>query len=415
MLAGTIWEGKKMGKMPIKQIDDLEVSLDEPQENDADLGKINLSQSHAVTWATDWTTETIISQLKKGNIQLNPSFQRRDAWRKPRKSQFIESLMLGFPIPQIVLAEKKEKNGQFIVIDGKQRLLSLAQFVLGQSDGIFESLELEGLTILNSINGKNYLELSNDQSFSSLIAGFDNQPIRTVVIKNWPNEDFIYSIFLRLNTNSVRLSPQELRQALHPGPFTDWVDQYSLSSITLMSLFKSERPDFRMRDIEVVLRYIAFLNFIDEYKGNLKSFLDLTTERMNLSWNKYSTVAKSQIAEFEEAIAATVKIFGSHAAFRKWNGREFEGPLNRAVLDIMLWVFSDPDMRRAAIKSKSKVVETFKSLCSKDREFLSSLETTTKSIVAVATRFNVWSSAMKRITKKPLRCPTLEKNKVVIR
>ena len=77
----------------------------------------------AVVTATDWTVETLISQLNKRNIKLDPSFQRRDAWTIRRKSEFIESLFLGLPVPQVVLAESKEKKGSYIVLDGKQRLL----------------------------------------------------------------------------------------------------------------------------------------------------------------------------------------------------------------------------------------------------------------------------------------------------
>lgn len=79
-------------------------------------------------FATDWTADTIINQLGKGNIRLDPAFQRRDAWTIQRRSKFIESLILGLPIPQLVLAEGPEGKGTFLVIDGKQRLLSLQQF-----------------------------------------------------------------------------------------------------------------------------------------------------------------------------------------------------------------------------------------------------------------------------------------------
>jgi hypothetical protein len=76
-----------------------------------------------VVSGTDWTTETILNQLVRENIKLNPRFQRRDAWDVTRKSRFIESLILGFPIPQIVLAADEKERGKFVVLDGKQRLL----------------------------------------------------------------------------------------------------------------------------------------------------------------------------------------------------------------------------------------------------------------------------------------------------
>ncbi len=82
------------------------------QESEEDILAFDKdSLSDAVLWGTDWTTETVISQLKKKNIELSPSFQRRDAWGEDRKSGFIESIILGLPIPQIILAERKDKKG----------------------------------------------------------------------------------------------------------------------------------------------------------------------------------------------------------------------------------------------------------------------------------------------------------------
>ena len=100
---------------------------DESDEQDV-AERITRGTVAAVVSGTDWTTETIVSQLKRNNIQLRPRFQRRDAWKRDRKSRFIESLIVGLPIPQIVLAESKQDRGKFMVLDGKQRLLSILQY-----------------------------------------------------------------------------------------------------------------------------------------------------------------------------------------------------------------------------------------------------------------------------------------------
>ncbi len=68
-----------------------------------DLGSIENWADGAVLWSTDWTAETIISQLNRNNIDLDPSFQRRSAWTDKKQSLFIESLILGLPIPQLIL------------------------------------------------------------------------------------------------------------------------------------------------------------------------------------------------------------------------------------------------------------------------------------------------------------------------
>ena len=188
---------------------------EEQQESDEDIGSLDqISFSSAVVSGNDWTTETLLNQINKGNILLNPDFQRRDAWDKKRKSKFIESLILGLPIPQVVLAESKERRGAYIVLDGKQRLLSIRQFSADADDKVYEQLKLTGLEIRDDLKRKSLQDLRDDLDLFDDLSAFENQPIRTVVIKNWPDEDFLYHVFLRLNTGSVPLSPQELRQAL---------------------------------------------------------------------------------------------------------------------------------------------------------------------------------------------------------
>ena len=76
----------------------------------------------ATLWSTDWTAETIVSQLKRRNINLSPRYQRRQAWDPKRQSRFIESLILGLPVPQIILAEDNSRRGSF---KGHHNLLTL--------------------------------------------------------------------------------------------------------------------------------------------------------------------------------------------------------------------------------------------------------------------------------------------------
>src|SRR6266480_1757166 len=82
-----------------------------------------------VIYSRDWTIETINNQIVQGNVDLNPKFQRRNAWTDDRRSKLIESLIIGLPVPEIVLAEHPVKQKSFIVIDGKQRLLTIAGFI----------------------------------------------------------------------------------------------------------------------------------------------------------------------------------------------------------------------------------------------------------------------------------------------
>jgi hypothetical protein len=316
-------------------------------ENEDDIGGLDQNLfSNAVVSGNDWTAETIINQINKGNIQLNPDFQRRDAWDKIRKSRFIESLILGLPVPQIVLAESKDRRGTYIVLDGKQRLLSIRQFSATAEDEVYEPLKLSKLDIRKDLNGKSLESLKNDLVLFDDLSAFENQPIRTVVIKNWPNEAFLYYVFLRLNTGSVSLSPQELRQALHPGKFVSFLDKSSSESIALKEILKLKKPDFRMRDAELLLRYYTFKNFINNYAGNLKSFLDDCCLHFNNTWDSDQEKIEEQLNSFELAHQVIKSIFRNNA-YRKWTGSGYENRFNRAVFDILILSFSEEVTRES--------------------------------------------------------------------
>jgi hypothetical protein len=384
-------------------------------ENEDDLlPKVEIFEQ-AVVWGTDWTTETIMNQLLKGNIDLQPKFQRRDAWTQKAKSRFIESLLLGLPIPQIILAEKKDTKGRYIVIDGKQRLLTIRSFFVKQENDEFKPLKLTGLTILTEFNNKTYSNIIDEPRFSQLLNQLQNQPIRTTVIKNWPNESFLFTVFLRLNTGSIKLSPQELRQALHPGKFIDFADDFSINSTPIKQMLGLNSPDFRMRDVEIVIRHFSNVYFIEKFEGNLKNTFDSTVEILNREWEIKEKEIKNEALNLEEAIKTTVLIFGERDAFSKWNGISFQGNFNRAVFDIMCYYFSKPIIRKSALNKKKEIVKSFKNLCSSDNEFLSSFEHTTKSIQNTGKRFNTWGEELAKIINIKISVPTLDNSRLKVK
>src|SRR4028119_567944 len=269
-----------------------EVTFDEEDETlDDELASNGKPQSvlkeisKIIVAGTDWTTATILDQLVRENIQLNPRFQRRDAWNIIRKSRFIESIVLGFPIPQIVLASNENQRGKFIVLDGKQRLLTILQFY-GRSETQNNSFALKNLEFRPELNGCTYEALKNDLLHSSVLDALDNQTLRTTLIRNWHTESLLYKIFLRLNLENTPLSPQELRQALHPGDFINFLDDESIKNQALRKILKSQNPDPRMRDVELLLRYVGFHHFLSDYRGNLKMFLDMTCKKLNKDWKE---------------------------------------------------------------------------------------------------------------------------------
>lgn len=171
-----------------------------------------------VVYSRDWTVDTILRQIEQGNIDLNPGFQRRNAWNDVKRSKLIESLIIGVPVPEIVLAEDLTRKKSFIVIDGKQRLLALAGFAEPERYPSWDRPTLNKLNTRSDLNGLSFAELAQMKDESRQLMNAD---IRCTVISNYRSPAVLYDIFYRLNTGSVPLGSQELRQVLNRGPFAD--------------------------------------------------------------------------------------------------------------------------------------------------------------------------------------------------
>jgi hypothetical protein len=380
-----------------------EVTFDE-QEDDEGLAAVAGELDETVLHPSDWTVGTIISQLKSKNIEMNPRFQRRDAWTPKQKSQFIESLIIGVPIPQIVLAERHDARGRFIVLDGKQRLLTIMQF-WGESKGVQDPrnhFALSGLSVLKNLNKVSHSVLSRQPEHLAYFDTLQNRTIRTVAIRHWRSEALLHLIFQRLNTASVTLSPQELRQALHPGMFTDFVEEKSSQSGGIQTLLSLKRPDHRMRDAELLARYFAFQNYLTEYGGRMRDFVDNTFVKLNSTWGDASEDIELQLQNFEDGVATLIKTFGEDRVARKADSPIF----NRAIFDALIFYAAQPKIAAAMKKKLVKVREAFDRMVSADG-FLASIEKDTAGIPHTVTRFQLWGKALSKATGKSFPTPTL--------
>jgi hypothetical protein len=401
-------------------IDQEETSDFEPEPDDDDIpGEITPSQLERISLsATDWTAETLLSQIERGNIDLSPRFQRRDAWQRDRKSKFVESLILNFPVPQIVLAEQRNARGRFIVLDGKQRLTALLKFAGKAADGEpLNGFALTSMDVLTHLNRRSYEDMVHDDALADELNALHNQTIRTVVIRNWDTDALLHLIFVRLNTSSVPLSPQELRQALYPGEFVNYIDDRSYGSSMLKKFMGLQHADFRMRDVEILLRFLAFSFYIENYSGNMSQFLNLTTERLNDRFVKHRADVEQAVDDFESALQASIDIFGIEHVARKWTGSKFEKRWNRAILDVLLYYFSDASVRDESVRRKNQVINAYKQIFVGDSRFRDAVAATTKSLSATHDRFVLWGEALTGVLDAQVGIPDWDpiRNRFVLR
>jgi hypothetical protein len=379
----------------------LEIEFEDEGEEQDVAEQLAQGSVAAVVTGTDWTTETVVSQLERRNIQLNPGFQRRDAWKRDRKSRFIESLIVGLPIPQIVLAESKSERGKFIVLDGKQRLLSILQF-WGLGEGDNNSYSLSALTLRPDLKKVTFADLKSDSSHEADYNSLCNQPIRTVVIRNWKDTDFLHSVFLRLNTGSVKLSPQELRQALLPGEFSMYADLTAGQLSSLQALLGIDGPDPRMRDIEILSRFLGFRFFANTYPGRMKRFLDGTFDKFNNDWNLYRSRVETAVSDFDEGVKSLLEIFGSDVA-KKPGSAQF----NRAIFDALIYFQSQSRVRQAAKSKRVAVKKAYEALFADGAGFLKAVESDTAGAPNTSARLKIWAKALGPVIGLTLATPLI--------
>ncbi|CCB64302.1 DUF262 domain-containing protein [Hyphomicrobium sp. MC1] len=371
---------------------DEEFEEDEPRERPEDLAIAAGDFGQLLVAPSDWTIQSLLHQIGK-QIDLNPEFQRRGVWSRQAKSSFIESLFLNIPIPQILLAAKKDNRNSFIVLDGKQRLLTIKQFY----DGVLDDgskFVLSGLRVLTALEGKDWSEISQTGEWADR---FLNTTQRTAVLRGWDREDVLYEIFHRLNSGSVKLSPMELRMSLYPGGFLKHIISWSEKMGAIHELLRLKHPDKRMSDVEIAVRHLAFGDPRFVYDGNLKKFLDDACRQYNVDFMNVTTKSaiEDRLAQLEDSIREVISIFGIDNACRKWKGTKYERRFNRAIFDIQVGSLASSVLRNIVSKDRPRYEKLFQKLSEEDDEFVRSMETTTKSVASVRKRFGTWYNAIK--------------------
>lgn len=256
--------------------------------------------SPPVSWhSNDWTISVLRDKYERGQINLQPHYQREYVWdQKPElPSRLIESLLLQIPIPPLYFV--RLDTGKIEVVDGQQRLTTLIRFITNK-------FKLQKLQKLSSLNGKLFQELSErDQEEIA------DATIRSIVIDTGTNQDLRYEIFERLNRGAMALKEQEIRNCVYRGLFCDLLAELEQDA-NWRRIKGDHSPEPRFIEREMILRFFSFTNRIDHYGGNLKRFL-------NDYMGKYAPKDKAQVAELGTMFRQTMQ--NVHTVFGDNSGR----------------------------------------------------------------------------------------------
>jgi hypothetical protein len=335
------------------------------------------------SYGADYPVDGLVKRINQGDIIIptfDPEvagtglqgFQRKLVWTRRQADRFIESLLLGFPVPGIFLV--KQPNGVLLVLDGAQRLRTLQSFY----DGVFRGQEFKLAEVQAQWRDRGYKQLDPEDR-----RRLDNSIIHATVIKQDEEADHesVYLIFERLNTGGTLLQPQEIRVALYSGPFVEVLRTLN-DGAAWRELFGKKSP--HLKDQELILRIFAMLDWQGRYRRPMKEFLN---EYMKA--NRQLAVRSKAVAE-KTFVAATTRVLADigTAAFR------LKKTLNAAVAESVMVAFA-AGVEKNDLHPSSKMRNAFEGLLA-DRDYLAAVTKATADEESVKKRLQMAFAAFRQ-------------------
>lgn len=324
------------------EFEDDTVAVDGPAEDGAessDLAEpldLSAADRKLVTQPYDLSVKGLSRDIESDRIRLTVEYQRKYVWDNGKASRLIESLLLNVPIPVCYFAE--DESGAYEVIDGLQRLTTISRF-------LEDKFSLSGISVLTELEGLRFSGLApKDQR------RLENRTIRCIVITEDSNPDIKFDVFERLNTGAATLTAQELRNSVYRGEFNDQLK--GLASQDYFTKLLGNSSNKRMEFEELVLRFFALVDGVENYKPPLRQFLNSYLRR-----NRTGVASESKVALFRDCCETLAAIM-DELPFRSVRSKN---PANKAMFDALMVTTAFAD-RAAMLENASAVREALEGL-----------------------------------------------------
>lgn len=330
----------------------------------------------------------ILDRLFHHEIILEPDFQRRrNLWDDQKQSRLIESLIIRIPLPTFYF--DYDEDDHYIVVDGLQRLWTLQRFaVLDPSDS--NRLHLKGLEYLTEYNGKTFEELP-----PSIQRRIKEQTIIAFVIRPGTPESVRNSIFTRINTGGLQLTPAEIKNSIYRGQAAKLLKELAHSKAFVQATGGKVSPE-RMLDCEFVNRFLAFYILgTDNYRNNLEDYLNKVLQ-------KIKRASEKEIAEYRSTFLKTMDVCHQvfeDKAFKKLNKDGKYGRINKPLFECVTVCFSRLKSHEVdkLLGKKEEFLALYEKILS-DIDFFDSISNGTARLVNINRR----NCAMNKIIKEVL-------------
>lgn len=310
---------------------------------------------------------------KEGVLDINPDFQREEVWPEAQKTRFIDSLIKKLPIPSMCFS-LDYKTEKWQVIDGLQRITSIIKFLDESSDWRLSNLD----DIDVKIKGRKVSEIKKLDN-AVLFKRLANLTIPTTVLrcdytkKNHTN--YLFTIFHRLNTGGVKLTNQEIRNAIYNGDFNTLLKECNKNVEWKKIAGIKDNKIYRLSKEELILRFFSFYDGLDSYEGALSKFLN-----NYMSDNKNPTSA--WLIQKQELFNETVKLIAEKITDGKAIGKT-----SNAYIEALLYGVSK-NLKTLKTKTPAAVKAMYKKLTENENFSEENLREGLASKSKVHNRFN---------------------------
>lgn len=335
--------------------------------------------------------EALIDRWKRGFLDIQPPFQRQYVWDRRTASRLIESILMGHKVPEIQINRTTIKNKQYDrVIDGQQRCTTIFSFIEGKNLWSDEDIpfRLTGCEKLKALNGLQFTDLPD--KFQTELSTFQV----SLLIGKGLDTDSVTDLFKRLNQNTWKLTPQEIRNAVYQGPFNDLLRDLENNEdfLKLVRLSKNKR----MQGAEMIVRFLAFYRVGAEgyalnFRGDLNGFINA---EMKFWQDTFTEEQGNKIREkFENALLLSKEVFGETAFSRTG---EDTGRVSKVLFEIVMCGFADRVLEEVLPK-RDEIQAALQDLATNNAEFITAITNSTSDGGKVLTRFSLWAEALTRI------------------
>jgi hypothetical protein len=316
------------------------------------------------------TVFDLMRKYDQGRLIINPDFQRNLVWKPEQKSKFIESIILNFPLPPFYV--NQTRDGKYIIVDGLQRTSALHEFVNDK----FKLKDLEALPKLNGYNFSELTTLTGDYQ-----TRIEDKKLSLYVIKPSVPLQVVYDIFNRINTGGTMLNRQEVRNGIFIGQATELLKELSEAAYFRKAIDNGVSPK-RLKDREVVLRYLAFklFDYATDYHEDMSIFVENAMKTLNV-------MADSEIeelkADFKRVMTLTFEFFGKNN-FRLPTNHS-RGKINTAILESVCYFFSTKS--DSFLEKNKQTIQNNLSKLLQDETYLDAVRFSTGDKARVKARF----------------------------